>query len=386
MSYNRLIKIPDDNKRSFFLWGPRQSGKTFFLKIKFPDAHRVDLLKTDRYIELNNEPHRLREEVLSLRNKSQLVIIDEVQKIPLLLDEVHWLIENTDHAFALLGSSARKLKRGHGNLLGGRAIRYELSGLVSQELGDDFNLERIINHGYLPNHYIEDSPRLLIKSYVSDYLKEEIAEEGLVRSLQKFSRFLEIAALSDTQIVNYTNISNDCSVSAPTVKDYFQILVDTLLGNYLNSYQNKVKRKIIKAPKFYLFDIGVVNFLSRKPRILFGSNESGPALENWLFHEIRTYNNYSQKDALLSYWHLADSDNIEVDFIVGEMETAIECKATKRAVGHHFKSLHQIKQEHPSIKRRILACLEPRRRTLEDGIEVIPFGEFVKELWEGGIF
>jgi len=205
------------------------------------------LLKTDRYIELNNEPYRLREEVLSLKNKSQLVIIDEVQKIPLLLDEVHWLIENTDHVFALLGSSARRLKRGHGNLLGGRAIRYELSGLVSQELGDDFNLERIINHGYLPNHYIEDSPRLLIKSYVSDYLKEEIAEEGLVRSLQKFSRFLEVAALSDTQIVNYTKISNDCSVSASTVKDYFQILVDTLLGNYLNSYK-KSNKKNYKSP------------------------------------------------------------------------------------------------------------------------------------------
>ncbi|HMO18476.1 MAG TPA: AAA family ATPase [Oligoflexia bacterium] len=385
MLYNRKLTIPPNSLKSFFLWGPRQSGKTSLLKALFPDAYRVDLLNSERFIEFSREPHRLREELLALNSKTQLVIIDEVQKIPALLDEVHWLIENVGYRFGLCGSSARKLKRGHANLLGGRAVRYELSGLVSEELGSDFDLLRIINRGYIPNHYLDDDYRTLIRSYVTDYLKEEIFAESLVRSLPAFSRFLEVCAICDTNIINYRKTAEDCDVSPPTVKEYYQILVDTLLGSYLEAYSKKAKRKIVKSPKFYMFDVGIVNFLSRKESVLDGSNEFGPCLENFLYHEVSTCNKYLGKYAPLSYWRLADSESMEVDFIIGDMEIAIECKATARATGSHFKSLYEIKKEQPALKRRILVCLESRKRKLDDGIEIYPVKDFLEELWGGGV-
>lgn len=385
MFYNRFLKIPQESKKSFFLWGPRQAGKTKYLNFRFPDAYRIDLLQSERLLELTSQPSRLREEILALKEKPDIVIIDEVQKVPLLLDEVHWLIENEGLRFGLCGSSARKLRRGHANLLGGRAIRYEMFGLVSAELGNDFDLVKLLNRGYIPNHFLEENPIQLIRSYVSDYLKEEVFAESLVRSLPKFSRFLDVAALCDTQVVNYRKIAEDCEVSPPTVKDYYQILVDTLLGSYLESYSKKKKRKVIRSPKFYMSDVGVVNFLAKKGEISPGSSEFGAALENWMYHELRAYRFYSEKYFPLSYWRLADSVSTEVDFILGDMEIAIECKSTKRAVGSHFKSLYEIKREFPGVKRRILVCLEDRRRVLEDGIEVLPISEFVKELWSSGL-
>ena len=261
-------------KHSCFLWGPRQTGKSTLLKALFPKSRRYDLLLSTEYRRLVLKPSLLREECLaglqSGNADDSLVIIDEVQKVPELLDEVHWLIENHGLRFILCGSSARKLKRGGGNLLGGRAVRYELYPLVFPEI-PDFSLQRAANSGLLPPIYPSDSPDALLRSYVGDYLQEEIAAEALTRNIPAFSRFLEVAALSNGELINYSNIASECGVSPPTVKEYYQILVDTLVGFYLPAFTKKVKRRVIRAPKFYLFDPGVVAHLARRGPVSPGS-------------------------------------------------------------------------------------------------------------------
>jgi len=262
--FKRLLILPKPVENTFFLWGPRQTGKTSLLKQMYPDAQLIDLLISEERIRYLQDPGLLRKELIAKKQKQGLVVIDEVQKVPDLLNEVHWLIENSNYKFCLCGSSVRKLKRVGANLLGGRAIRYELSGLSWAELEKEFTLERILNHGYLPRHYQSTNPDKLIRSYIADYLTEEVAKEGLVRNLPKFADFLRSAALTDSEIVNYKNIAEDCNVSSPTVKDYFQILVNTLLGKYLPAYVKRQKRKVLSAPKFYMSDVAIVNQLAKK--------------------------------------------------------------------------------------------------------------------------
>lgn len=382
----RRIRLPASPANSFFLWGPRQSGKSMLLHSSYARAIWYDLLNTDLYIRLIEKPSLLREELLHARRQQKkplFVVIDEIQKIPALLDEVHWLIENAGIVFGLCGSSARKLRKGHANLLGGRAIRHELFGFVSGELGSKFDLERMLNHGYLPRHYLAEASDRLVRSYVNDYLKEEIAAEALVRNLPAFSSFLSAAALSDTELVNFSTIARDCGVSAPTVKEYFQILVDTLLARFLEAYRKRPKRRVITAPKFYFSDVGVVNYLSKRGKIVPGSELFGKAFESWLFHELRAHSAYSGQDYDLSYWRLASG--IEVDFIVGDMEIAIEAKASAKINSDHLKNLREVVKDHPKLKRRIVVCLEPRARRTEDGIEILPYFVFTDHLWSGKI-
>ena len=375
--YEREIKISSSLNESFFLWGSRQTGKSTLLKMLFSDAVWIDLLKADEFRRYLEHPEYLRTELIGDK-RDQLVIIDEIQKIPALLDEAHWLIENRNTIFGLCGSSARKLKRGHANLLGGRAIRYELFGLTSKELGSDFDLNRILNNGYLPRHYMSKRPVSLLRSYVSDYLKEEIAAEGLVRNLPAFSGFLDKASLSDTELVNFSNIARECSVSSHTIKEYFQILEDTLLGRWLPSYRKRPKRRVINASKFYFSDVGVVNYLAKRKELEHGSSLYGKAFENWIFHELSSFNAYSESYFDLSYWRLASG--IEVDFIIGDMEIAIEAKATKRVTFDHLKGLHNLKKDHPNIIDRVIVCLEPKERLTEDNIFILPYKNFIKRL------
>ena len=254
----------DNEGQSLFFWGARQTGKSTLLKAMYPNALYIDLLKTDLYYRFLKEPKLLREIVEANRNK--LVIIDEIQKIPILLDEIHWLIENYKTQFILSGSSARNILRSGINLLGGRAIRYELYPFVSEEI-PEFNLLRALNHGLLPRHYISENPKKLIEAYVVNYLRDEIVMEAKIRNMTAFSRFLEAAAFTNGEIVNYTNIASDCGVSSTTVKEYFQILDDTLIGRFLPSFQKRQKRKTIQAPKFYFFDIAIVNHLLKRGNI-----------------------------------------------------------------------------------------------------------------------
>ena len=381
--FKRQLRLPAPGTETFFLWGPRQTGKTTLLRATYPDAFWIDLLKAEEFRRYLHNPELLRGE-LAARESVRQVVIDEVQKVPQLLDEAHWLHEHRGIRLALCGSSARKVKRGQANLLGGRAVRYELHGLTAQEIGGDFDLNRMLNHGYLPTIYQSDRPRPLLNSYVADYLKEEVAAEGLVRNLPVYSEFLNVAALSDTELVNFSTIARDCGVSSHTIKDYFQILEDTLLGRWLPSYTKRPKRRVIAAPKFYFSDVGVVNHLARRGDLHAGSELYGKAFENWLFHELSAHSAYSGAFAKLGYWRLASG--IEVDFIVNEMQLAIEAKATAKVTADHLKGLRSVAQDHPRIKQRIIVCLEPGSRRTEDGIWILPAVEFCRRLSAGDLF
>ena len=374
----RALRLPAPGKETLFLWGPRQTGKTTLLHQAYPDAVWIDLLKADEFRRYLERPELLRQE-LDARPARGQIVIDEVQKVPALLDEVHWLHEHRQARFALCGSSARKVRRGAANLLGGRAVRYELFGLTAAELGRDFDLVRLLNHGYLPNLYLSDRPDRLLAAYVGDYLKEEVAAEGLVRNLPVFSAFLDAASLSDGDLVNFANIARDCGVSAPTVKGHFGILEDTLMGRWLPAYIKRPKRRVILAPKFYFADVGVVNVLARRGRLEPGGELFGKAFENWVFHELVAGNAYHEARQDLYYWRLASG--IEVDFIVGNMAVAIEAKASRRITSDHLQGLRHLHQDHPRA-RRIIVCLEPRRRTTDDGIEILPAAAFVEDLPE----
>ena len=359
--FRRNLLLPPSGSETFFLWGPRQTGKSTLLRQSYPDAHWLDLLKSEEYRRYLARPEILREELDSgEHDPRQQIVIDEIQKVPALLDEVHWLVENRRFRFALCGSSARKVRRGAANLLGGRALRFELHGLTAAELGDQFDLDRILNRGYLPRIYESGRPGPMLDAYIADYLREEIAAEGLVRNLPSFSAFLDVAALSDGEIVNFSNIARECGVSSQTTKSHFQILEDTLLGRWLPAYRKRPKRRVIGAPKFYFVDVGVVNRLARRGELRAGSELYGKAFENWVFHELSAFISYREVDAALSYWRLASG--IEVDFVVGDMQVAIEAKSSERITRDHLNGLRALKEDHPRVGRRVVVCREPRAR------------------------
>lgn len=379
MSYPRQLRLPA--RGTFFLWGPRQTGKSTLLRATFPDAHYVDLLSTRDQLRLGRDPGLLREEIPKGRTR---VVIDEIQKVPGLLDEVHWLIENRGTEFALCGSSARKVRRGHANLLGGRALGLELHGLVSHELGRDFDLTRSLNRGWLPRHYGAASAADasdLVRAYVDDYLRQEILAEGLTRSLPTFADFLEAAALSDAELVSYATIARECGVSAPTVRGYYEILVDTLVGRFLPAYRKRPKRRVIQAPKFYFFDVAIVGRLARRGVLAPKSELYGKAFESWVFHELAAHRAYTGFAHDLWYWRLASG--IEVDFVVGDMLVAIEAKATAQVHSDHLRGLRALGEDQPRVRRRIVVSLDPRVRRTDDGIEILPAAEFARALWAG---
>lgn len=379
----RKLNLPPPGHETFFLLGPRQTGKSTSLRAAYPDAVWIDLLKAEVFRRYLNNPEFLRQE-LPHEGNMPFVVIDEVQKLPAILDEVHWLHENRNVQFALCGSSARKIKRGHANLLGGRAIRYEMFGFVSAELGPDFDLTRMLNNGYLPRIYLAKQPQRLLNAYVANYLKEEIANEGLVRNLPVFSDFLNMAALSDTEPVNFSTIARDCGISSQTIKEYFLILEDTLLGRWLPSFRKRPKRRVAGSPKFYFSDVGIVNFLAKRGKIQHGSELFGKAFENWCFHELNAYNLYREAFAEFYYWRLAGGT--EVDFIINDMELAIEAKATKKVTAKHLKGLNSLKTDHPNVKRRLVICCEDKYRITDEKIEIIPAKFFTEILWSGELF
>ncbi len=383
--YNRILSLSLSEKHTCFLWGPRQTGKSTLLKRMFPDAQYYDLLLSDVYARLLRNPSLLREECLAkgLDRQTQKypVIIDEVQKLPPLLDEVHWLIENKGLRFILCGSSARKLKRGQGNLLGGRAVRYELFPLVYKEI-PDFSLEKALNDGLLPSMYTSEIPERMKQSYIGDYLKEEIMAEALTRNIPAFSRFLEVSSFSNGEILNYQNIAAECGISAPTVKDYFQILYDTLIGRTLPAYRKRSKRRLIQSPKFYYFDVGIVAYLSKRGRVEPGSELFGRAFEHFIFSEIITHSHYSELFYPIAYWRT--SSGFEVDFVLGDCEIAIEAKSSSMVHNHHLKGIRAFKEEY-TAKRYLVVSMDTARRKTEDGIEILPWKDFLDELWDNNL-
>jgi predicted AAA+ superfamily ATPase len=373
--YHRKQLFIDSEQESIFFWGARQTGKSMLLKTRFPDAMWFDLLISREYERLSKNPDILRETVLANLNLSP-VIIDEIQRIPTLLNEVHWLISNHGIRFILSGSSPRKILRSEANLLGGRALRYELYPLISVEI-PDFNLLRALNHGLLPRHYDVANPNRLISSYIGSYLRDEIAAEARIRNIGTFARFLEIAALTNGEMVNYTNIASDCGISATTVKEYFQILEDTLIGRYLPSFQKRPKRRVITAPKFYLFDVGIANYLLHREKIKLGSELFGKAFEHFIYQEIYAHSRYSGKEYPMYYWRT--TSQLEIDFVLGDHEVAIEVKATEQANHRHLKGLKAFAEEY-EVKKLILISNDPMPR-LVDHILILPWKIFLERLW-----
>jgi predicted AAA+ superfamily ATPase len=388
IEYPRILKMLLPKGQSTFFWGARKTGKSFYLKRHFPNSIIYDLLETDLYFQLLKAPHLLREEILSLSEEAlqHPIIIDEVQKIPSLLDEVHWLIENSSAYFILCGSSARKLKREGVNLLGGRAWRYEFFPLVYPEI-KEFDLLHALNYGLIPSHYSAKHWNKTVKAYVNDYLKEEIRAEGLIRNLRSFAQFLDIAAFSNGELLNYANISRDCGVDAKTIKDYYQILVDTLVGYYIYPYKNKIKREdLVATPKFYFFDVGIVNLLRKRTLSELKGIEAGGAFENYILMELLAYRALNEKQFDVHFWRT--SSGIEVDFVLGDAEVAIEVKISNTIASRDIHGLIIFQKEYkPKAAFVVSTVSRLRKLTLPDGqtIDIIPWRTFLEMLWKGKI-
>ena len=364
--------------RSVFLFGPRQTGKTTYLGQQFPESPRFNLLRGEVFLRLSREPGRLREELAAVDPASGPVIIDEIQKLPGLLDEVHDLIESRGFRFVLAASSPAKLRRGGVNLLGGRARTRRLFPFVSAEV-PDWNLMRAVNVGGIPSIYYSDDPIEDLRAYCGAYLQMEIQAEGMVRGVERFSRFLAAAALTCGEEVVFERVAADAAVPPRTVREYFQVLEDTLLGCLLQPYRpRRPRRKPASHAKLYLFDVGVANVLSETTRIEVGSPAFGRALEQLVFCELRACLAYSRSPDALTFWRTTDGS--EVDFVIGDA-VAIEVKGTGTVTRRDLTGLRRISDE-TALRRRIVVCTESAARIV-DGIEILPVEEFLHALWNG---
>ncbi|MFQ5637629.1 MAG: ATP-binding protein [bacterium] len=379
----RRLKLNLPEGQSAFLWGPRKTGKSTYLKNKFPNSLVFDFLRTDLFMDFSRRPFLLREQLLA-KEESVLqhpIILDEVQKVPQILDEVHGLIENEGLRFILCGSSARKLKRGQANLLGGRAWRYEMFPLVTPEIGQ-IDLLRVLNHGLIPSHYLQKDYRKSLKGYIADYLKEEVFNEGLTRNIPAFSRFFEAMSYSHGELTNYMNIARECGVDSKTVKEYYQILVDTLLGRMVLPFKRRQNRRVIgKAPKFYLFDVGVAGAFVDRHLTEEKGERFGQAFEHFIFMELIAHSSLTELDYDIHFWRTRSG--LEVDFILGDGKVAIEVKGTSRVENRDVRPLRAFIDEY-SPPKSIVVCNEKSAR-LHDGIRILPWRSFLDELWGGKI-
>jgi predicted AAA+ superfamily ATPase len=379
----RILNIKLPRGRSAFLWGPRKTGKSTYLTEAFPESPYFDFLRTDMALEYAKRPALLGERILALDSVSlrSPIILDEVQKVPLVLDEVHRLIEAKKLSFLLCGSSARKLKRGRGNLLGGRAWRYEMFPFVSAEI-EGLDLLRALNHGLIPDHYLHDGYRKSLAGYVQDYLKEEIFAEGLARNVPGFARFFDAVGFSHGELVNYANIARDCGVDAKTVREYFQILVDTLLGRMVEPFSGRRSRQVItRAPKFYLFDVGVAGFLTKRRIEEERGDLFGRAFEHFIFTELVAHSSYRELDYRIDFWRT--KSGLEVDFVLGEGEVAIEVKGTSRVDQRDLASIRSFAADYRP-KKSLVVCNEKEERVVGP-LRIMPWRKFLENLWSGRI-
>ncbi len=371
----RTLAIDLPPGRSAFLWGPRKTGKTFWLGQTYPQHVRIDLLQTDVFGEYAARPALLRERFQDHRG---LIIVDEVQMVPDLLNEIHWLIENRNLSFLMIGSSARKLRRKHANLLGGRAWRYAMHPLTFLET-EGFDLEAALVSGLLPPHFLSPEPIRDLRSYVADYLKEEIAAEAAIQSIPAFAEFLRVAALTSGELLNYTNVAREAGVSAKVVRGYFQMLEDTLLGFRVAPWRKSATRRMIETEKFYLFDVGVANYLGRRtPRE--GTPEFGKALEQYILMELKAYQAYRNPELDIRYWRT--STGMEVDFVLGQMDVALEIKGARRVHEGDLRGLNALLAEH-KVRHPLLISLEREPRRMGAKVRALPWQHFLRELWSG---
>jgi len=372
--YSRLIKPPKD--KSFFLFGPRGTGKTTWVKTVFPDAAYLDLLEAELFNDLLANPGRL--ENFIPKNFNNWIIIDEVQRIPELLNEIHRLIERYKYKFVLTGSSARKLRRKGQNLLAGRALTYSMHQLTAVELGEDFNLNHSLLYGQLPSVYAEKDPKGYLESYVKTYLEEEIRQEGLTRNLGAFSRFLEAASFSQGSILNISSVARECAIERKVVESYFTILEDLLIGYKVPVFAKRAKRRLMAHPKFYFFDTGVYRTLRPVGPLDTPEEAQGAAIETLLFSELNAINDYLNLGYKIFYWRTPD--NREVDFVLygNKGIKAFEIKRTVKPSNAMFNGLKAFLKDYPSAKAYFIYAGE--RRMHEGNIEIIPIKSALKEL------
>lgn len=378
--YKRIFDIENQLDEAMFLFGGRQVGKSTLLKERFKGVIYYDLLKSDLRRRLRRNPELFRNALMK-EPEGTLVIVDEIQKVPDLLDEVHLLMFEKHLKFILNGSSARKLKKEGANTLGGRAAKRTLFPLVWPEI-PDFDIDRAVQNGMIPPHYAVKNATDRLEAYVDLYLREEIQEEALVQNIDDFARFMEVAAISDGEMINYENIASDCGVSAKTVKSYFRILYDTLIGYEIPAYTKVIKRRVSQAPKFYYFDVGLANYLMGRNSLKRGTDDFGHAFEHYIVQEILAYRGYFRRRENISYWHTYTG--LEVDLVIGDARVAIEIKSSEEVMNRHKTGLNAFKEEHPDC-RAILVSLDPITR-LSSGMELIYVNDFLKMLWNGEIF
>lgn len=374
--YSRLIEPPKD--KSFFLFGPRGTGKTTWVKSKFTKSVYLDLLEAEIFNDLLANPQRL--ENFIPKNFRDWVIIDEVQRIPELLNEIHRLIEKNKYKFILTGSSARKIRRRGVNLLGGRALSYHLYPLTAVELGADFNIDHSLLHGNLPCAYTEKDPKSYLESYVKTYLEEEIQQEGLTRNLGAFSRFLEAASFSQGAPLNISSVARDCSVERKVVESYFSILEDLLIAYRIPVFTKKAKRRMVNHPKFYFFDTGLYRTLRPAGPLDMPEEIGGHAVETLFLQELTALNSYLGLGYKIFYW--MTSNNAEVDFVLygNKGILAFEIKRTAKVNGSMFKGLRAFRKDYPQSKAYFIYGGE---RFLREGdIEIIPIKEALRKLPE----
>ena len=341
MEIQRILQlVPLLAMKSFFLFGPRATGKTTLIRQQLAKtATIIDLLDSRYFLRLSSAPHEL--ESIIAAAPADIIVIDEIQRIPELLNEIHRLIESQNLTFLLTGSSARKLRRGKANLLAGRVWDARMFPLIYREIAD-FNLERYLHYGGLPAVYLSDYPEEELDAYVNTYLKEEILAEGLIRRLPPFSRFLKTIALANGEMINFTKLANDCQVPPSTVTEYAGLLEDTLIGFLLPAWTESRKRKAIKTGKFYFFDPGITHMLAGTRALDRNSNLYGKSFEQFICMELRAYLSYTRQKLPLTYWR--SKNGHEVDFLLGT-KTAIEVKSTQKTSTNDFKGLKYLKEE-----------------------------------------
>ncbi len=364
------------NKKSFFLFGPRSTGKSTLIRDSFdPEAIvSINLLRTEYYLRLNNAPQSL-EEIIQAQPGKNLVVIDEVQRIPELLNEVHRLIEEQGLTFLLTGSSARTLKKQGVNLLAGRAWQAHLFPLTSSEI-PSFDLSRYLKYGGLPSVYLSDYPEEELNAYVHTYLREEIQAESLMRKIPAFTRFLEVAALSSGKMLKFSEIASDTGIPVSTIREYYHILEDTFIGFMVPGWTKSVKRKAIAKGKFYLFDVGVKNTLAQTPDIPQKSDLYGQTFEHFIAMELRAWLDYNRINKPLCYW--CSTHGAEVDFVIGD-DIAIEVKTTQQIHDKHLKNLHLLQEEGICKKYIIISFDKVDRR--KGSIDILHWETFLTRLW-----
>lgn len=376
----RFYQLSSELESSVFLFGARQTGKSIFLGMQFPNAVFIDLLDAKMRRRFRAKPELLYE-MLQDKQEGSIVVIDEIPLVPELLNEVHRLIQQKNLRFVLCGSSARKLKRKGHDTLGGRALPCYFYPFVSAEIAH-LDLDKALLYGMLPPHYLAKNPERLLDGYIDVYLREEIKEESLVRNLDAFERFMEVAATCDGEIENYENIASDCQVSAKTVKEYFGILSDTLIGYTIPAYTKVVKRKVVQAPKFYYFDVGVYNHLLNRTSLAPGTSEYGHCFEHFVIQELVAYIGYTHNRKKLTYWHTYNGK--EVDAVIGEAEIGIEIKSTDEVQNKHMSNFKEYLEEFPN-SRSIVVSRDPITRRVGN-VEVIYIFDFLRMLWNGELF